>query len=96
MEIKLFKLSDILQFEKKSHRKAGDGLEVGKYPFFTSSQQQSKWLDKADYLKESIILGTGGIPSVHFSEKFSTSADIFILTSKEDNILIKYIIFYFL
>ena len=95
MTIKLLKLGDILQFQAKSHRKAGDGLVTGVYPFFTSSQHQTKWLDKADYRAPSLILGTGGVANIHYATEFSTSADTFALISRDKEISIKYV-FYFL
>ncbi|MDO8557033.1 MAG: restriction endonuclease subunit S [Candidatus Jorgensenbacteria bacterium] len=94
MATKDFQIKDILDFQKKSHRKAGDGLASGKYPFFTSSQLQTKWFDEADYKIEAIILGTGGAPSVHCSKNFSTSADVFILATKDSNISTKYVCYF--
>lgn len=95
MATKTFQLSEIFQFLPKSHRKAGDGLESGLYPFFTSSQLQTKWLNEADYSAEALILGTGGAPSIHCANNFSTSADTFIIAPKDKNLLAKYV-YYFL
>ncbi len=95
MATKTFQLSEIFQFLPKSHRKAGDGLEAGLYRFFTSSQLQTKWFDEADYSSEAIILGTGGAPSIHCADNFSTSADTFIIAPKDKNVLAKYV-YYFL
>lgn len=94
MATKLFKIKELLEFQKKSRRKAGEGLEVGQYPFFTSSQIQKKWCDEADYHDESIVLGTGGGPSVHYSKDFSTSTDVFILTPSIENVSAKYIAYF--
>lgn len=94
MATKEFKLNELLDFLPKSHRKAGDGLESGTCPFFTSSQQQTKWFDEADYKIEAIILGTGGAPSVHCAKNFSTSADVFVLASKSNTISVKYISYF--
>lgn len=86
----------LFNFEKKSKIKAGEGLEKGKYKFFTSSPIQSKFLDEYLFDKESIIFGTGGQPSIHYcNEKFSTSTDCFVITPKSKNILPKYA-YYFL
>lgn len=95
MATKTFQLNEIFQFLPKSHRKAGDGLGAGLYPFFTSSQLQTKWFDEADYSSEAIILGTGGAPSIHCADNFSTSADTFIIAPKDKNVLAKYV-YYFL
>jgi len=94
MATKLFPISNILEFQTKSRRKAGDGLASGKYPFFTSSQVQSKWLDEADYKIEALVLGTGGSPSVHCANNFSTSADVFILVPKTTTVSIKYVSYF--
>jgi type I restriction enzyme S subunit len=94
MAMKSFQLNDILEFQSKSRRKAGEGLLSGDYPFFTSSQLQKKWLNKADYSKESILLGTGGLPSVHHCIEFSASTDVFILAPKWKNISAKYVYYY--
>ena len=95
MATKLFKLSEIFEFSKKSHRKAGDGLTEGEFPFFTSSQIQSKWFNEADYNKESLILGTGGSASIHIADKFSTSTDTFIITCTNNLVSTQYV-YYFL
>lgn len=94
MATKAFQLNELLDFQQKSHHKAGDGLRSGKYPFFTSSQQQTKWFDEADYRIESIILGTGGAPSIHCAKNFSTSTDVFILAPKNNNVSSKYICYF--
>jgi type I restriction-modification system DNA methylase subunit/restriction endonuclease S subunit len=91
----LVRLGELIQYLPKSKRKAGDGLEKGKFPFFTSSQTQSKWLGEADYKQESIILGTGGIASIHLANNFSTSADVFVIVSKNDKVLLRYIFYIF-
>jgi type I restriction enzyme S subunit len=94
MSYKSFQIKDILEFQQKSKHKAGEGLETGEYPFFTSSQNQRKWFRVADYRADAVILGTGGMPSVHFSAEFSTSTDVFILAPKSKNISAKYVAYY--
>ena len=44
---KEIELGDIFSFEKKSNIKAGENQKEGKYKFFTSSDVQSKFIDKA-------------------------------------------------
>jgi len=87
------KLGLHIEYLPKSKRKASDGVEAGQYPFFTSSQTQSKWLDENDYTEQAVILGTGGIASIHLSKNFSTSADVFCI--KATNGLTNEYIFYF-
>lgn len=89
------KLGEFIKFQQKSKRRAGDGLDVGKYLFFTSSQIQNKFLDSCDYDGEFLIMGTGGSPSLHYiNDKFSTSADSFVIATS-DNLTAKYA-YYFL
>jgi type I restriction enzyme M protein len=78
----LVKLGIFIEYLPKSKRKAGDGLNDGKYPFFTSSSIQNKWINENDYQQESVILGTGGNASIHFANNFSTSADVFVIVAK--------------
>lgn len=95
MRVKDFLLDEIFEFLPKSKHKAGEGLRVGKYPFFSSSQRQSKWFDEADYKKEAIILGTGGMPSVHCAKDFSASTDVFVMSPRKNEILTKYVYYFF-
>lgn len=82
----MVELSDVIEFEQKSKRKSGDGQEKGLYKFFVSSQNQNKFINEADYINENLILGTGGNASVHIAHNFSTSADTFVLHSKNNQL----------
>lgn len=95
MRIKSFRLGDVLEFRPKSQRKAAEGLSVGTYPFFTSSQKQKKWINSADYEKESLILGTGGAANIHYAAGFSTTGHVSVLTSKREDVSLRYV-YYFL
>lgn len=90
------KFNTLFQFEAKSDIKAGAGLNKGKFPFYTSSSNQTKRVDKAQYRGDSIIFGTGGQPSVHYaSTPFATSTDCLIATPKIKDINPQYV-YYFL
>lgn len=94
-EIKYQKLDTLLKFLPKSKIKAGDGQEAGKYPFYTSSAKLTKKIDISNYKDESIILGSGGVPSLHYcNEAFATSTDCFVLTKEDENIDLKYVYYY--
>ena len=94
-EIKYQKLDTLLKYLKKSKIKAGDGKEDGKYPFYTSSAKLTKRIDTADYQDESIILGSGGLASIHYAKQpFSTSTDCFVLTPIDETIDLKYVYYY--
>lgn len=89
------KLKDIFLFASKSKMKAGDGLYKGKFPFYTSSQVQNKWIDKEQYFDEALIFGTGGSASIHYeNQPFSTSTDCFVTISKDESVNTKYIYYY--
>ena len=91
------KFNDIFRYVKKSNIKAGEGTVEGKYPFYTSSSVVSKRIDKALYLTDSLIFGTGGSASIHFScEPFSTSTDCIVAESKISSINPKFVYFYLL
>lgn len=90
------KFGTLFQFEPKSNIKAGAGLDKGKYPFYTSSTIQTKRIDVAQYKGNSIVIGTGGQPSVHFVlNPFSTSTHCVVVTPKTKEINPRYV-YYFL
>ena len=89
-------IKDGFNFFNKSKIKAGDGLSEGDFPFYTSSSIQSKFLNDYEIEDESLIFGTGGSASIHYSKgKFSTSTDCFIIQSNNKyEIDLKYVYFY--
>jgi type I restriction enzyme S subunit len=94
---KIKRFEKVLDFEKKSKHRAGDGQKKGQYKFFTSSNVQNKFIDDFTYTGEHLIFGTGGNPSIHYcNENFSTSADCFVVGLKEPSILLKYVYYYFI
>lgn len=89
------KFKNIFDFAKKSKVKAGDGLEKGNFPFFTSSPILSKRLDKAQHYDEALIFGTGGSASIHYSdEPFSTSTDCIVTIAKTEDLNTKFVYYY--
>lgn len=87
-------LGYFFEFQKKSKRKARDGLETGLYKFFSSSSIQKKYLNDFDYNGEYLIFGTGGNASIHYcNEKFSTSTDCFVVKIKGE-LKTKYVYYY--
>lgn len=93
---KVIKIKDALTFLKKSKIKAGEGLDNGEYPFYTSSSIQNRYLNSYEVEGESLIFGTGGNASVHHSQgKFTTSTDCFVVQSNNKfKIDLKYIYLY--
>jgi len=73
-------LGTIFEFEGKTGIKAGEGLGEGKYKFFTSSDNQSKFLDRFNFKGDHLIFSTGGKAGLHYcNEPFSVSNDCFIV-----------------
>lgn len=79
------KLSDLFDFLPKSKIKAGDGLDVGQYPFYTSSENQTKYLDQYLYEPGCLVFGTGGKANSHYATRpFATSTDCIAIKPKAD------------
>lgn len=89
------KFKDLFGFGQKSNIKAGDGLDKGRFPFYTSSPKLTKWIDREQHFDEALIFGTGGLPSIHFSdEPFSTSTDCLVAITTNKEIKTKYVYYY--
>ncbi len=88
-------LEGIIHYLPKSKIKAGEGLQEGTYPFFTSSAIQDKFYNEYVYDDECLIIGTGGHASIHYySGKFATSTDNFVV--KVDGYNMKFVYYYLL
>lgn len=75
------KLSELFSFETKSKRSASYGAAIGAFPFFTSSNEISKYVDDYDYDGEYLIVGDGGAGNCkYYNGKFSASDHNFLLT----------------
>ena len=90
-------LENLFDFLPKSKIKAGEGLREGKYPFYTSSENQSKYLNDYSYEPGCLVFGTGGKASAHFTiSPFSTSTDCITIKPKPSiNIDAGYVFQYF-
>lgn len=89
------KFKDIFWFAPKSKVKAGEGLDEGRYQFYTSSQVLSKWINTEQYFDEALVLGTGGNPSIHYvNEPFSTSTDCIVAIKRDKDVSTKFIYYY--
>lgn len=87
MSINKVKFGDLFFYEGKSKIKAGDGLTTGEYPFYTSSNVLSKYLDEYLFEKTSLIFGTGGMASIHYCEvPFAVSTDCLVAYAKDQSI----------
>jgi type I restriction enzyme, S subunit len=89
------KFKNLFGFGPKSNIKAGDGLDKGRFPFYTSSPKQTKWIDKEQHFDEALIFGTGGLASVHFEDQpFSTSTDCIVAITANKEIKTKFVYYY--
>jgi type I restriction enzyme M protein len=91
----IVKLGENIEFKSKSKRPASYGKDIGKYPFYTSSNELIKYCDEADYLDENIIIGDGGKSSIFIDKKFSASDHNFIFSSKNDDLLNQFVFHFF-
>ncbi|ALM07743.1 restriction modification system DNA specificity subunit [Sediminicola sp. YIK13] len=89
------KFDDIFWFGPKSKIKAGDGLDEGRFPFYTSSSILKKFVNTEQFFDEALIFGTGGSASVHYAnEPFSTSTDCIVAIARDENFNTKFVYYY--
>jgi type I restriction enzyme, S subunit len=89
------KFKDLYFFHPKSNIKAGDGLEDGEFPFYTSSDKLTKSINTSQFNTRALIFGTGGKASVHFAEgRFSVSTDCLVASSQQEHVNIKFAFYY--
>ncbi|OHD90973.1 restriction endonuclease subunit S [Sulfuricurvum sp. RIFCSPLOWO2_12_FULL_43_24] len=94
-EIKFVRFGKLLKFLPKSKIKAGDGQESGKYPFFKSGNEQTKFIDTAIFEGESLIIGDGGSANIkYYDKKFSASDHCFVIQREVEYIDVKYVYYY--
>lgn len=89
------KFKTIFDFGPKSSVKAGDGMDMGNFPFYTSSSTLKKRIDKPQHFEDALVFGTGGSASVHFAgEPFATSTDCIVAITKHENLNAKFVYYY--
>jgi len=82
---------------KKNKYKASDGFITGLYKFYTSSQDKILYRDNYEFEDTCILIGRGGVPSLHLSSKFSVSHDdVYVIKLKNKNEISLQFIFYYL
>lgn len=93
--MRTIKFKALFWFGPKSNIKAGDGLDKGRFPFYTSSPKLTKRIDKEQHFDEALIFGTGGLASVHFEDQpFSTSTDCIVAITTNKEIKTKFVYYY--
>lgn len=94
-KINFERFDKLLKFLPKSKIKAGDGKDSGKYPFFKSGNDQTKFIDTGVFEGESLIIGDGGSANINFyDKKFSTSDHCYVIQKKSKDIDVKYVYYY--
>jgi type I restriction enzyme, S subunit len=90
------KFKSLFDFQIKSKIKAGDGLNKGKYPFYTSSSILKKWINEFQFEDEALVFGTGGSASIHYADStFSVSTDCLVaMNRKTKDFNIKFVYYY--
>jgi type I restriction enzyme S subunit len=89
------RIKEICEYGIKSNIKAGEALSEGEVKFFTSSSESNKYVNKEQFTRPGIIMGTGGNATLHYCDKpFSVSTDCIVLFPKI-NLSAKYLYYYF-
>ncbi len=88
---------DLFVENLKSKIPASKGKIIGKYKFFTSSNEQStKFLDFFEMNSPSILFSTGGSAGVNYCEyEYSYSTDCWSIYNKNKNIVLNFYNYYF-
>jgi type I restriction enzyme, S subunit len=89
-------LGSVLRFNgKKNKYKASDGNSTGIYRFYTSSQDKILYRNDFEFDNKYILLGRGGVPSIHLTSKFSVSHDdVYVMNTFDNSSNIDYIYYY--
>lgn len=75
---------DVFTEISKSGLPASEGEEVGEYKFYTSSIEQSKFINQFTNSGEALIFSTGGTAAVHYAKgKYAVSTDCWLLKSNK-------------
>jgi len=79
----------------KSKITANEGEQEGTYKFFTSSNEQSKWLNYYTVNSEAILFSTGGCAGINYCDfKYSYSTDCWAIYGRK-GIYLAYYYYYF-
>lgn len=89
------RFGDIFELQPKTKIKAGEGNGTGKHKFFTSSSDQTKFIDRFEFDGDHLVLGTGGMASIHYCDgKFATSTDCFVVKTTRKDVFLKFVYYY--
>ena len=94
-ETKEYKLGDVIIYQQKKLKlKAGDAKTEGLYRFYSSSQEKIMYYDEYEFEDKCVLLGRGGSPSVHITEKFCISHDDVYVLKPNNKLDINYLYLY--
>ena len=84
---------DVLLYVNKINKyRVSDGKNEGKYRFYSSSQDKILYRDDYEFENKHILIGRGGVASLHLASKFSVSHDdVYVLTIKNPEYSLIYI-----
>jgi restriction endonuclease S subunit len=92
-----FDFEHILTFVPiKNKHKISDGSRIGPYKFYIPSQKNILYRDSYDFEDIHIIIGNIGRTAIHFGSKFSVSNNVYVIKSKDNNLLLLKYIYYYL
>jgi restriction endonuclease S subunit len=90
-------LEELCNILPRSKRNTKYGNKEGHYPFFKGTDIVDTFVDKPDYVGESIIIGDGGAANIKYCYEYSVSNNCYILQNKNSSILnFKYVYYYLL
>lgn len=89
-------LDQLCKLMPESDKTEKYGDVKGKYPFYTSSVNCTKYCNTFEYNTESLILGDNDYPNINYDIKFSVSNDCYVLQKDDNSINLKYLYYYIL
>ena len=91
---KTSKLSELINFEKKTNHKSEEGLKEGRYPFYTNEENQNKFFNSYDFDGLFILSNTGGRANFKIvNGKFAVMSDTLVIKFKNPLLARTYINF---
>jgi hypothetical protein len=91
------KLGDICDLQPTTKHYTSIGKTIGKYRFYSSSQDKKLYLDTYEIEQLSLIIGNGGNQNIHIGKEFTPSKHVTVINIKNDlHISVYYLYFYIL
>jgi type I restriction-modification system DNA methylase subunit len=84
---KIVKLGDLCELLPTTKHNTSEGLNEGKYRFYSSSQDKKLYTNTAEINKLSIIVGNGGNMNIHIDTNFTASKHVTVIQIDDDKLL---------